>query len=321
MNSSAFETVVGHARQREYFSALLNANSVGHAYCFKGAAGIGKAHFANCFLRALLCHSADDRLKYDSANHPDFLAIVSEETILSEKIDALRQFIYKRPLLSALKAVLIDDVANLNEVAQNKLLKIIEEPPGHAVLLLVTNRPGQLIDTLLSRVVQVNFNPLSSAEMAALIKRHQLPYDASLVAIADGSFGAYMRRQSDQKFIADSQKIVDMVLATGKAVAPDWLNDLANLDAYKEDANHLFYLLKASLRDLLVYAKLGKAASFKMLNLNDVATIDNKAIKSAVIYDMINSVNRAEAAIERGQNYSLITEKLFFDIREAKWLM
>ncbi|PID79332.1 MAG: hypothetical protein CSB19_02490, partial [Clostridiales bacterium] len=265
--------------------------------------------------------TADDRLKYDSANHPDFLAIVSEETILSEKIDVLRQFIYKKPLLATIKAVLIDDVANLNEVAQNKLLKIIEEPPGHAVLLLVTNRPGQLIDTLLSRVVQVNFNPLSGAEMAALIGRHQLLYDDSLVAIADGSFGAYMRRQSDSKFIEDSQKIIDMVLATGKAVAPEWLNDLANLDAYKEDTNHLFYLLKASLRDLLVYAKAGKAASFKLLNLNDVAAIDNKAIKSAVIYDMINSVNRAEAAIERGQNYSLITEKLFFDIREAKWLM
>ncbi len=321
MNSSAFDTVVGHDRQREYFSALLNANSVGHAYCFKGAAGIGKAYFANCFLRALLCRSADDRLKYDSSNHPDFLAIVSEDTILSEKIDELRQFIYKKPLLSALKAVLIDDVANLNEVAQNKLLKIIEEPPGHAVLLLVTNRPGQLIDTLLSRVVQVNFNPLSGAEMAALIERHQLPYEVSLVAISDGSFGAYLHCQSDRQFIEDSQKIIDMVLATGKAVAPDWLKDLAHLEAYKEDTNRLFYLLKASLRDLLVYAKLGKAANLKMINLNDVATINNKAIKSAVIYDMINSVNRAEAAIERGQNYSLITEKLFFDIREAKWLM
>ncbi len=317
MINQTFQNVVGHDRQKHYFSELLAKQQAGHAYCLKGASGIGKRYFALQFLREMMCRGNEkDYLKFDTSNHPDYLAIVSESSILTEQINGLRDFVYKKPLISAVKAILIDDAANINEQAQNKLLKILEDPPGHILMLFITNRPNQLLPTVLSRLTQINFNPLSIQQIGHLTARHQLQHDNRLIGISAGSFGTYLRLQSDEQFAARSQATIDLLLCSLKG-SHQWLlnNDL--LSQYKDDTAHLFYLMRAVLRDLLVYAKTNSCTQLKILNANDVDNIDNNAINQVAIYDMIRDVNRAESALQRGQNYNLLMETLLFNIEEA----
>ncbi len=317
MINQTFDSVVGHDRQKRYFSELLSKKQTGHAYCLKGAAGIGKRYFALQFLRELLCcGNSADYIKFDTSNHPDYLAIINEGSILTEQINALRDFVYKKPLIAAVKTILIDDAANINEQAQNKLLKILEDPPGHVLLIFITNRPNQLLPTVLSRLTQINFNPLSMQQIELLTKRHSLQQDDRLIGISAGSFGTYLRLQSDETFAMRSQATITMLLSSLNG-SNQWLFSADLLNQYKDDTAHLFYLMRAVLRDLLVYAKTNSCTQLNILNSNDVDNIDNKTINTSAIYDMIREINRAESALQRGQNYSLLTETLLFNIEEA----
>ncbi len=317
MINQTFQNVVGHARQKQYFSELLAKQQAGHAYCLKGPAGIGKRYFAMQFLREMMCRTnCADYVKFDTSNHPDYLAIVNEGSILSEHIKSLRDFIYKKPLLSPVKAVLIDDAANMNEQLQNKILKILEEPPGHVLIMFITNRPNQLLPTVASRLTAINFNPLSTQQIEQLTTQHSLKCDPRLIAISAGSFGTYLRLQSDEQFTQLSEKTIKVLLSSLNG-SNQWLLEGDLLNQYKDDTAHLFYLMRIVLRDLLVYKKTNRLSLLKILNSNDIVNIDNKAINQAVIYDMIREINRAESALARGQNYRLLMETLLFNIEEA----
>ncbi len=317
MINQTFQNVVGHERQKQYFSELLAKQKAGHAYCLKGAAGIGKHYFAMQFLREMICcGNSADYVKFDTLNHPDYLEIVNDGTILSDQVNVIRDFIYKKPLISPIKAILIDDAANMNEQAQNKILKILEEPPGHVLMLFITNRPNQLLPTVLSRLTHIVFNPLAIKQVDLLIERHHLTRDDRLIGISAGSFGTYQRLQSDQQFAKLSEKTIE-VLLSGLKGSNQWLLDGDLLNQYKDNSAHLFYLMRVVLRDLLVYSKTNRLDALKVLNSADVANIDNKTINQVSIYDMIREINRAESALQRGQNYNLLMETLLFNIEEA----
>ncbi len=317
MINQTFQQVVGHERQKQYFSELLASQKAGHAYCLKGAAGIGKRYFAMQFLREMMCcGNRADYVKFDTSNHPDYLAIINDGTILSDQINSIRQFVYKKPLISPIKAILIDDAANMNEQAQNKILKILEEPPGHVLMLFITNRPNQLLPTVLSRLTHIGFNPLTTEQVDQLIERHNLTRDNRLIGISAGSFGIYQRLKCDEQFAQLSEKTVQ-VLLSGLKGSNQWLLESDLLNQYKDNSAHLFYLMRAVLRDLLVYSKTNRLTALKILNSADVANIDNKTINQVAIYDMIREINRAESALQRGQNYSLLMETLLFNIEEA----
>ncbi len=318
MIKRAFQDVVGHQRQQHYFYEQLANNQVAHAYCFKGAAGIGKHFFAKALIREMMCAGRpDDYVKFDTANHPDYLAIVSGGAILTEQVNALREFIYKKPLIAGRKAVLFDDAANMNEQAQNKLLKILEEPPGSTLLILITNRPSGLLPTIASRLTQISFNPLDQQQMKTLIKRHGLAFDEFLLGVSAGSFGSYLQFQSNQQFAERSRATIAMLVSVATKRSNQWLLDIGLLEQYKEDSAALFYLLRLVLRDLLIYAQSNTTEQLRLLKPFDLQNIDNNTIKVAPIYGMIREINRAEVALARGQNYSLVTERLLFNIEEA----
>lgn len=89
------------------------------------------------------------------------------------------------------KVVIIWHAELLNLPAANKLLKILEEPPADTVFILLTSRPGLLLDTILSRTQRIDFRPLSETEIASALElqRGLSPEDAKLIAhTAEGNF-------------------------------------------------------------------------------------------------------------------------------------
>ena len=87
---------------------------------------------------------------------------------------------------------IVDDADRLSIAAQNALLKTLEEPPGQALLLLVTASPGALLTTVRSRCQRVAFRPLPPPTVASC-PAHGRPgrrrSGAARRALADGSPG------------------------------------------------------------------------------------------------------------------------------------
>ncbi|MEE8352696.1 MAG: DNA polymerase III subunit delta', partial [Rhodospirillales bacterium] len=87
----------------------------------------------------------------------------------------------------------IDAADEMNPSAANALLKVLEEPPANALLLLVTHNPGRMLPTIRSRCSKLALKPLDEDRLSALIAQSHpdlAPADAALLAhLADGSPG------------------------------------------------------------------------------------------------------------------------------------
>lgn len=141
--------ILGHKKQTEYLSKLIENKRVGHAYIFAGPADVGKKTIARHFASLLLSGKLD--------NNPDYLQIDGAGGI---KIESIRELAYKmslRPYAAAYKVTVIDEAQNMTVEAANALLKLFEEPRPYTVIILITSNPIKLLPTIISRAQKITF--------------------------------------------------------------------------------------------------------------------------------------------------------------------
>lgn len=159
------DKIIGHEKQKQILKKMIEENKVGHAYLFTGKDGIGKKLVAIEFARQAM--SAENS---EFFNETDFKIILPEkDSIKIEEVRNLIDEVYLKPAYSKRKVIIIDDADKMNSNAQNALLKVLEEPPTYATLILITSNKDKIIKTILSRVTEIKFNPLSNDELLEIV--------------------------------------------------------------------------------------------------------------------------------------------------------
>ena len=136
-------------------------NPLSHAYLITGGGGDSRAAFVGRLAAAYLCEGDPPPCgrcracrKVGKGSHPDLSRTApppDKAEITVEQIRALRADAYVRPNEGRRKVYVIDPADAMNPAAQNALLKVLEEGPAYAAFLLVSDRPGKLLDTVRSR--------------------------------------------------------------------------------------------------------------------------------------------------------------------------
>lgn len=136
-------------------------NPLSHAYLITGGGGDSRAVFAGRLAAAYLCEGDAPPCgrcracrKVGKGSHPDLSRTApppDKAEITVEQIRSLRADAYVRPNEGRRKVYVIDPADAMNPAAQNALLKVLEEGPAYAAFLLVSDRPGKLLDTVRSR--------------------------------------------------------------------------------------------------------------------------------------------------------------------------
>ncbi|MCI9222873.1 MAG: DNA polymerase III subunit [Oscillospiraceae bacterium] len=136
-------------------------NPLSHAYLITGGGGDSRGAFAGRLAAAYLCEGDTPPCgrcracrKVGKGSHPDLSRTApppDKAEITVEQIRALRADAYVRPNEGRRKVYVIDPADAMNPAAQNALLKVLEEGPAYAAFLLVSDRPGKLLDTVRSR--------------------------------------------------------------------------------------------------------------------------------------------------------------------------
>ncbi len=161
-----------------------------HAYVLAGPEGGGKQLAARAFAAALLCKEGgcgtcrDCRLALED-RHPNEVVVEPEgrdihvETVRTE----IWHPAYRTAPEPGRKVFVIREADRLNPAAADVLLKVLEEPPADAVLMLLSARPDELPETVLSRCHVVSFRPLSEAFVAQTLAAEGIdPGRAALAA-------------------------------------------------------------------------------------------------------------------------------------------
>jgi len=209
---------------------LLNDYKLGrlpHSIILAGAVGIGKATLAFRLARFLFSQSIDDSSAalfededkteidnfYVSPNNPIFKRVVSaghadllvierefdskrgrlKNEISVESVRKIHPFMHKTAAEGGWRVVIIDGAEGLNRSSQNALLKILEEPPKNAIIILTTSQAGAFLPTIRSRCRLLNMPALGANIVSELLDRIMPELGDGekdiLISIAEGSIG------------------------------------------------------------------------------------------------------------------------------------
>jgi DNA polymerase-3 subunit delta' len=179
-----------------------------HALLMSGMAGIGKADFAARFARAMLCQSPQMDGQacgqcgacqlLQAGTHPDLRVVEPEEegkNIPVDEIRAVGEFLGLKAQYGGRQVVIIQPAEAMNRFSANSLLKTLEEPSPHTLLILVSHQPSQLLPTIRSRCQQIHFPRPEPSRTVAWLK-DQIGESKSvetLLALADGAPLAALR--------------------------------------------------------------------------------------------------------------------------------
>lgn len=165
-----------HAGAWQQLQSLQAAGRLGHAWLLSGMPGIGKQMLAQHFARFLLCtkpvaqqpcSTCSSCMLFAAGTHPDFRLVVPEKKLITiEQIRDSIEFAHNTSQRGGMQVLVFDPAEALNANAANALLKLLEEPPAHTLLLLISHQPGLLLATLRSRCQQLRC-PLPAPELAA----------------------------------------------------------------------------------------------------------------------------------------------------------
>lgn len=178
---------------------MARAGRLPHALLFAGPRGVGKFLAARLFAAALLCGreegpcGACPSCRAAAAQaHPDWSVVRPDgQAIKIEQVRALQSALATAPALAKRRVALLDDAERMTLEAANSLLKLLEEPAGETVFLLVSGSRQMLPETVLSRCTTVSFAPLQDALVERLLRAAgaEEAEAAALAALAGGSFG------------------------------------------------------------------------------------------------------------------------------------
>jgi len=158
-------------------AALRPGGRPSHAYLFQGPAGTGKRDAARAFAAELLAEGAADpasaRARTGSGAHPDltWVAPSGAHEMLRRDVDqAVVAAAAHTPFEAARRVFVLERAETMNDEAANRLLKTLEEPADYVVLILLTDRPSQILPTIASRCQGVRFDALGETAIAARLE-------------------------------------------------------------------------------------------------------------------------------------------------------
>lgn len=209
---NAMRGVIGQRAMLDRLGARASRGDVAHAYGLFGPRSIGKRTVAIRLAQTLNCLDPErpsggcgkclNCVKIERGVHPDVLLVerdvATKTKIEIDQVRAMQQDLALRPLEGRARVVVIDDAADMSDFAQDALLKTLEEPPKHAVLLLVTLSPESLFETIRSRMQPLQFRSVAASEIAAGLRERGIKDPDGVAAAAAGHPGMAIRLAADE---------------------------------------------------------------------------------------------------------------------------
>lgn len=323
-----FEEIRGNTPLVEQLRRSAASGRSSHAYLFLGGAGAGKRLIANTFAKALQCEGEKrpcDSCKschaFNHGNHPDviyFQPLKNGKTYTIEDVrEQLLETVDLKPFQYEKKIYIIEKADTLNIQSQNALLKTLEEPPAHAVFLLLAERAEAFLPTILSRVVMMKIRPLSAETIADYLMQagHLAEESHILSAYAQGRIGQALELVEDEGFREMRQDILGKLEALPSMSEGDAYLLAKEFEVYKNDLRFLD-IMELWYRDLLTAKSLREEGYLIQRDKKDAIFRAAKE-PAALLAKKAAAVRTARMRLAQNANFRLTMEVMLMDLKET----
>ena len=194
----------------------------------------------------------------ESGNHPDVIWVSRERNSLG--VEEIREQLCNtmdiKPFSSPYKIYIVMEAERMTEAAQNALLKTIEEPPEYGVVILLTSNISELLSTIQSRCLTLEFRPLSTATVENFLTTQcQIPdYLAKAsAAFAQGNLGKAVRYAKSEDFIERKNQVLSLLRRVRDIDITEMMEIIKDLGTRKEEIRDYIDLMELWYRDVLLF--------------------------------------------------------------------
>lgn len=269
-----------------YIKEALKSGRLSHSYLISGseeiALGKSIAKHVLCKQEHTGCGSCSSCLKLASDNHPDMMLIEPDgASIKNAQVEAFQEFIYIRPFESAYKIVVFQKAHLMTDRAQNRILKVLEEPPEYAVFIFLTSQMDLMLDTVLSRCQVISEDETTEVNIDEPMMEKVLELAKGIETADVGrvfEYGPYLKRE-------------------------------------KEKISEFLMMLSILLRDALIYRETSNIHLITRQNLSILNYKDNvfslsKGLSRTKNIALIECIEETDLKLKNNMNFDLTIDKL-----------
>jgi DNA polymerase-3 subunit delta' len=323
-------TVIGHRQAQSLLERAALGGQVSHAYLLTGPAGIGKTTLACEFARLLQCTGRDPGSpepcgacaacrKIAHGTHPDVALVEPAQGKRFIDVDTVREVLRAANLAPSegdYRIFILPEVERMLPPAVNALLKTLEEPPPHVVLVLTSAEPEQLLPTLLSRCQLIPLHPLAPEEIAAaLIERWGAEADTArdLAALANGRLGWAVQALEQPDLLGQRADLLASLAGLTGAPRAERIRQAGTLASDAEAARQTLELWTLWWRDV-VLAACGATNLATTGEARAAAERQGRALGRERAQAFLQALLDARAALDQNANARLTFEVLMLDL-------
>ncbi len=321
--------ILGHEWAVDLLQAHLLHDRVRHAYLFTGPEGVGRRTLALRCAQALNCPEAispgipcgtcRDCRQLDQMQHPD-LSIVepaTDQTVIKvDQIRELQRLLHLAPYQARYRVALLSRFENANASAANALLKTLEEPPPHVVLLLTAESSELLLPTIASRCEEIRLRPLPTADLAAgLAERWGVEADEAsrLARLSHGRPGFARFLQTNPEYVEQQQALLDEQIALLGSDRAARFSYIEGLYRYRDLTYSTLQAWVDLWRDIFRQAAGANAELVHQDRLDQISALaDQIGLEGA--RQALQSLDQTLALMEKNVNLRLALEVLMLDL-------
>jgi DNA polymerase III subunit delta' len=325
----------GQGRILSFLQDSIKRGTLAHAYLFAGPPHVGKMTLAIDLARALNCPGPDAPCgtcgtckRIGEGKYAD-VVIINKNSGRDPKdrrkntevsIDTIRDFLQKGsslpPYEGKFKTFIIDDADLMSVEASNCLLKTLEEPPRHVVIVLLTSSEKALLPTVISRCQRFELKPVSISETEARLSQKDgiAPEKVQLLArLSGGCLGWALSAADDENRLKGRDLRLDEFSAL---ITRNWDERLSYIQQLPSDRNSIEEILKLWLsycRDVMLIKYNCDGSVSNLDRMHDLKSWANM-LTVFEIKEFINSLNESLYYLSYNANLHLLFEVLMLDM-------
>ena len=303
--------IIGNSDTLELMQRLISRGREPHSVMICGERGLGKKTLARELAARLLCERQDGtacgvcrhcRL-IANGSHPDLVTAEASATG-NYKVDDIRALVaetYITPSEGRLRVFLIPDLDRSPQtltLVQNIMLKVIEEPPEHAVLILTARSKELFLETIISRTLLLTAEEVSPAEaMAELQSRGCEPELAEeAVRRCGGNIGRGLDYCGSEDIRSLSAKAADICRALSERNEYKLLLEINGAPTKRQDHIMLMEYCERLVRDAVRVRTGTESAYLYSQEVCRAMALRYSERKLADIYDIFSDISSRAAA-------------------------